>query len=129
MTLAAMLSLSALAQGNAVEGTYNVNASSSELGNITFVMVLKKADGKWMAEIKDSPMPFTVSAVTVDAENNVVITADAGGTTVEMKAKADAGKLKGNWTAGDMKGTMEGAKKDAMAAPAAAAAPSRSPPT
>ena len=122
LALVTILTLSALAQGNGVEGTYTINSASSELGTLTFLLTLKKTDGKWMGEIKDSPMPLTVSTVTVDADNNVIITADAGGTTVEMKAKAEGGKLKGTWTAGDMKGTMEGSKKDAVMATAAPAA-------
>ena len=129
MMLAGVLSVTALAQngGSAhpVEGTYNVNSTSAEMGTLSFVLVLKKSGDKWMGEIKDAPMPLTVSATTVDADNNVNVTADAGGTSVEIKGKYEAGKIKGGWSAGDMKGTWEATKKEeamAAAAPATAAA-------
>lgn len=127
MILASVLSVTALAQNGGsthpVEGTYNVNSTSAEMGTLTFVLVLKKNGDKWMGEIKDAPMPLTVSNASVDADNNVSVTADAGGTSVEIKGKFDAGKIKGGWSAGDMKGTWEATKKDmaATAAPAAAA--------
>ncbi len=117
---AGVLSVAALAQGHPAEGTYNVASTSSEMGTINFVLVLKKNGDKWMGEIKDSPLPLTVTSTTVDAENNVAVVADAGGTNVEIKGKFDAGKIKGNWTAGEMKGTWEAAKKDAVVAAAAA---------
>ena len=124
VVFASVLSVAALAQGHPVEGTYNVASTSSEMGTINFVMVLKKSGDKWTSEIKDSPLPLTVTSTAVDAENNVVVVADAGGTSVEIKGKFDAGKIKGNWSAGDMKGTWEAAKKDAAmaAAPVAPAA-------
>jgi hypothetical protein len=117
----------ALAQNGAstphpVEGAYTVTATSPEMGTITFLLVLKKSGDQWMGEIKDAPMPLTVSKVAVDAENNVAVTADAGGSSVEIKGKLDAGKLKGNWSAGEMKGTWEATRKDE--AKAAAAPPS-----
>ena len=117
---AGVLSVAALAQTHPVEGTYNTTVTSSELGTVNFVLVMKKNGDKWAAEFKDSPMPLTISNVTVDADNNIVITVDAGGTAVEIKGKFDNGKLKGGFTAGDMKGTFEGMKTDA---PKAAAAP------
>ncbi len=121
---AGVLSVAALAQGHPVEGTYNVASTSSEMGTINFVMVLKKNGDKWASEIKDSPIPLTVTSTTVDAENNVAVVADAGGTPVEIKGKFDAGKIKGNWSAGDTKGTWEATKKDgAMATAAAPKAP------
>ncbi|MDX2032030.1 MAG: hypothetical protein SF339_15250, partial [Blastocatellia bacterium] len=61
---AMMLAVSGLAQNGGshpVEGTYNVESKSSELGAITFVLVLKREGGKWMGEIKDSPMPLAIS--------------------------------------------------------------------
>ena len=123
--VAALMSVAALAQGHPVEGEYATSAQSAELGTITYVMVVKKTGDTWVCEIKDSPMPFTVKGMTVDADNNVVITADAGGTTVELKGKLVGEKMAGNWTAGDMKGTFEATKKGAMAA--AKAAPAAAP--
>lgn len=110
-----------------LEGAYTVSSSSPEMGTITFLLVFKKSGEQWTGEIKDAPMPLTVSKVTVDADNNVVVTADAGGTSIEIKGKFDAGKIKGNWSAGDMKGTWEATKKDdakaaTTAAPATTAA-------
>lgn len=121
---ASVLSIAALAQTHPVEGTYTVASTSSEMGTVNFVLVIKKNGDKWMSEIKDSPLPLTVTSTAVDAENNVVVVADAGGTSVEIKGKFDAGKIKGAWSAGDMKGTWEAAKKDGAmaAAPAAPAA-------
>ncbi len=129
LVFAGVTAVTALAQNgpsapHPVEGAYTVAASSPEMGTISFLLVLKKSGDQWTGEIKDSPMPLTVSKVAVDAENNVVVTADAGGTSVEIKGKLDAGKLKGNWSAGEMKGTWEAARKDeakAAAAPASAA--------
>lgn len=127
MVCANILSVTAFAQNGGamhpVEGSYNVNSSSPEMGTLTFLLVLKKTGDKWMGEIKDAPMPLTVSNTVVDADNNVIVTADAGGTTVEIKGKFEAGKIKGGWSAGDMKGTWEATKKDAPMAAAAAPAP------
>jgi hypothetical protein len=116
LVFAGVLSVSALAQNGAsshpIEGTYNVNSSSPEMGTLTFLLVLKKNGDKWMGEIKDAPMPLAVSTTVVDADNNVVVTADAGGTPVEIKGKFEAGKIKGGWSAGEMKGTWEATKKE-----------------
>jgi hypothetical protein len=109
-----------------IEGTYNVSSASAEMGTITFLMIFKKSGDQWMVEIKDSPIPLTISKVTVDAENNLVLIADAGGTAGEIKGKFDAGKIKGNWTAGELKGTWEATRKEeikaAVAAPPTASA-------
>jgi hypothetical protein len=118
---AAMTTVAALAQSHPVEGDYTTKASSAELGELTFVISLKKDGDKWKGEIKDSPMPLTVSKVEVDAMNNITITADAGGTTVEIKGKLEGDKLAGNWTAGDMKGKFEAMRKGGAAAAAPAA--------
>jgi len=135
LVLAGALSMTTLAQtsgaAHPVEGAYNVNSKSAEMGTLTFLLVLKKNGDKWMGEIKDAPMPLTVSATTVDADNNVNVTADAGGTAVEIKGKFVAGKITGDWSAGDLKGTWEATKKDevmaASAAPAAAPAAAGAP--
>lgn len=128
LVLTMMSVLTGLAQSHPVEGTYDVTASSSELGEIKFQVVLKKENGKWKGEIKDSPMPLAVTDVTVDEANKVTITTDAGGTSVVIAGKFEAGKITGEWTAGDMKGTWTAMQKAAAAsttvaatAPAAAA--------
>jgi len=118
---AAILSVAALAQNgaaNAVEGDYNVTASSSELGTINFLMILKRDGDKWAAEIKDSPTPLTVTTVTVDDANKITIIADAGGTPVTIVGKFDNGAIAGDWSAGDIKGTWKAAKKDVVVAAA-----------
>lgn len=113
---ALVLSVAAWAQSaHAVEGTYNVTSKSSELGEITFGMVLKREGGKWMAEIKDSPTPLTVTSVNVDDTNKVTLVADAGGTAVTITGKFDSGKLAGDWSASDIKGTWTAVKKDTVA--------------
>ena len=102
-----------------VEGTYQVTASSAEMGTLAFAIVMKKDGDKWKAEIKDAPMPLTVTSVSVDADNKVTLNADAGGSTVVIVGKYADGKLSGDWTAGDIKGQWTGTKKDAMTATAA----------
>lgn len=114
-----ILAVAAFAQSHPVEGTYNVSSTSSELGTITFVMVFKKDGAKWTAEVKDSPVPMTVTTVTVDDTNKVTVVADAGGTPVTIIGKFADAKIAGDWSAGDMKGTWKADKKDAMAATAA----------
>jgi hypothetical protein len=132
LVCAAILSVAALAQNSAaVEGDYNVAASSSELGTINFLMTLKRAGGKWTAEIKDSPTPLTVTTVNVDDTNKITIVADAGGTPVTIVGKFDNGAIAGDWSAGDVKGTWKAAKKDVAAVAAkpaekSAAAPAAS---
>lgn len=117
---ALILSVAAWAQGatslHPVEGTYNVTSKSTELGEFTFTMILKREAGKWMAEIKDAPMPLTVTSVNVDDTNKVTLVADAGGTAVTITGKPDGTNLGGDWTAGDTKGTWNATKKDAVAA-------------
>ena len=121
---AAALAQASLAQSDAksdaksFEGTYSMTANSAELGTLNFLMILKRDGGKWTAEVKDSPTPLTISSVTIDETNKISITADAGGTAVTINGKFDNGELAGNWSAGDIKGTWKGAKKDASAATA-----------
>lgn len=107
-----------LAQSHPVEGSYDVTATSSELGEMKFKVVLKLDNGKWKGEIKDAAMPLAVTDVTVDTANKVTITSDAGGTAVVIAGSYEAGKITGQWSAGDMKGNWTG--KQAAAAPAAA---------
>jgi hypothetical protein len=120
------MAVAALAQNgpsvHPVEGTYNVESKSSELGTLNFLLVLKRDGGKWVGEIKDAPMPLTVTTVTVDETNKVTVVCDAGGTAVTIAGKFADNKIAGDWSAGDMKGTWTGAKKDAVVAAAAPAA-------
>lgn len=102
-----------------VAGKYAVTASSPELGEIKFQIMLQQDGEKWKGAIKDAPMPFQVSSVTVDAENKVTITSDVEGTPVVIAGKFDAGKITGEWKAGDMAGKWL-AIQEAAAAPAAA---------
>jgi len=126
LVFAMFFAVAVFAQSHPVEGTYNVTATSNELGTINFVLVMKKDGDKWMAEVKDSPVPQTVTSATVDADNKVTIITDAGGTPVNITGKFDAGKIAGEWTAGDVKGTWKAEKSGAMMAgpaPASAATP------
>ncbi len=120
LVFAMFMSVAAFAQ--VAEGSYNVSATSSELGTINFVLVLKKDGAKWTGEIKDSPIPQTVTSVTVDGDNVTIVT-DAGGTPVNIKGKFTGTTVAGDWTAGDAKGTWKGEKTGAMAAGAAMAGP------
>src|SRR5262245_2414022 len=108
--------------GNPIEGTYSVTANSAELGAVNFLLILKRDGGKWTAEVKDSPTPLTVTSVTIDDTNKIMITMDAGGTAVTINGKFDNGEFAGDWSAGDIKGTWKGAKKDSSAAAAKPAA-------
>jgi hypothetical protein len=108
-----------------VAGKYAVTASSPELGEIKFQILLQQDGEKWKGAIKDSPMPFEVTSVTVDADNKVTITSGVEGTSVVIAGKFEAGKITGDWKAGDMGGKwvaiQEAAEAPAAAAPAAAA--------
>jgi len=120
-----------MAQSHPVEGSYDVTATSSELGEMKFKVILKLDNGKWKGEIKDAAMPLAVTDVTVDPTNKVTITSDAGGTAVVIAGSYESGKITGQWSAGDMKGNWTG--KQAAATPAAtvtaAAAPAAAPAT
>ncbi|MGH9751976.1 MAG: hypothetical protein ACREA2_04270 [Blastocatellia bacterium] len=129
LVCAVALAQAALAQSSAppapsIEGTYNVTATSAELGAVNFTLILKRDGGKWTGEIKDSPTPLTISNVTVDENNKITVTADAGGTAVTINGTFNNGELAGDWTAGDIKGTWKGVKKDAEAVAAKPAAAS-----
>jgi len=119
------------AQTHPVEGAYDVTASSSDLGELKFKVILKLDNGKWKGEIKDAAMPLTVTEVTVDPTNKVTITSDAGGTSVVIAGSYQAGKITGQWTAGDMKGNWSGTQvvSAASAAPAPAAPAAAAPAT
>jgi hypothetical protein len=120
------LACAALAQTapNPVEGVYNVTATSTELGTVNFVMILKLDGGKWKVDVKDAPTPLTVTNATVDDTNKITITADAGGTPVTISGKFDKNEIVGEFSAGDIKGTWKGAKTgDAAAAAKPAAKP------
>jgi hypothetical protein len=119
LVCAAALAQASLAQSgaNPVEGTYNVTATSSEAGTVNFVMMLKVDGGKLKVEVKDSPLPLTITNATVDEANKITITADASGTPVTINGKYDNGEITGEWAAGDIKGTWKGSKTgDAVAA-------------
>jgi hypothetical protein len=118
LVCAVALAQASLAQGgpSPVEGQYSVTANSAELGALNFTLILKRDGGKWKGEIKDSPTPLTITSVTIDETNKMTIAADAGGTAVTINGKFDNGEFAGDWSAGDIKGTWKGAKKDAAAA-------------
>lgn len=119
LVCAVALSQASLAQSsvNPIEGTYNVTANSADLGTLNFVLILKRdGGGKWKGEVKDSPMPLTITNVTIDDTNKITITVDASGTAATINGKFDNGELAGDWSAGDAKGTWKGAKIDATAA-------------
>ncbi len=117
---------SALAQNGAhpVEGKYEVTATGDAIGTLNFQLVIKRDGDKWKAEIINSPQPLMVSKITVDADNKLSITADAGGTEVTMTARFDHGKIDGNWTAGDTNGKWMAVKGETASAASAGAAAS-----
>ena len=126
LVCAVALAQASLAQGASgpTEGSYGVTANSAELGTINFTLILKRDGGKWKGEVKDSPTPLTITSVTIDDTNKITIAADAGGTAVTIKGNFDKGEFAGDWSAGDIKGTWKGAKKDDAAAAAKPAPPS-----
>jgi len=122
MLAATMTILGAAQNGtNAVEGSYDVTATGNEVGTLKFVLVLKRDGDKWSAELKDSPVPMTVTAVTVDAENTITITASTGDSTATITGKFNGGQIVGNWKAGDATGSWTAMKQGSPAAPAIAA--------
>jgi len=115
---AAALAQASLAQTDGpTEGAYTVTANSAELGTVNFVLILKRDGAKWTGEIKDSPTPLTISSISIE-DTKISIAADAGGTSVTIKGEFANGGFAGDWSAGDIKGTWKGAKKDAAAAAA-----------
>jgi hypothetical protein len=119
---AVALAQASLAQtGGPTEGAYTVTANSAELGTVNFVLILKRDGDKWTGEVKDSPTPLTINKVTVDG-GKIAIAADAGGTAVTINGEFANGGFAGDWSAGDIKGTWKGAKKDDAAAAAKPAA-------
>ncbi|MBO0859899.1 MAG: hypothetical protein J2P21_15825 [Chloracidobacterium sp.] len=130
LVCAVALAQASLAQSgaNTVEGTYNVTATSTEAGTVNFVMMLKVDGGKLKVEVKDSPLPLTITTATVDEANKITITADASGTPVTINGKYDNGEITGDWAAGDIKGTWKGSKTgDAVAAEKPAEKPAGKP--
>lgn len=129
LVCAVALATGVLAQSaSPVEGTYNVTATSAEIGTVNFLLIIKRDGGKWTAEVKDSPTPLTVTSVTVDDANKITIIADSGGTAVTINGKFDKGEIAGDWSAGDIKGAWKGAKKDdAVATAKPAEKPSAAP--
>jgi len=117
---AAALAQASLAQTDGpTEGAYAVTATSAELGTVNFVLILKRDGAKWTGEVKDSPTPLTITNVTFDTGTNYIkIIADAGGTAVTINGQFANGGFAGDWSAGDIKGTWKGAKKDTTAAAA-----------
>lgn len=136
MTLGFVLALAGVAAAqngtsHPVEGSYAVTAVGSEIGTVAFTLILKRAADKWAGEITDSPLPMTIKSVNVDADNKVNIVASTGDAEVAINGKFDGGKIAGDWTAGDSKGTWSAARKEAVAKTAAvgtatAAAPAAS---
>ena len=124
MAMTVVGSLAGYAQSHPVEGSYDVTAKSSDLGELKFQVILKLDNGKWKGEIKDAAMPLTVTDVSVDPANKVTITSDAGGTSVVIAGSYADGKITGQWTAGDMKGEWSGTQKVAAASGAAPVAAS-----
>lgn len=124
LVCAMVLACAALAQSGAspVEGTYNVSATTTELGTINFVMILKLDGGKWKVEVKDSPTPLTITDAKVEGDSKITITADAGGTPVTINGTYNKGEIAGEFSAGDIKGTWKGSKASATAAAAKPAA-------
>lgn len=116
--LAALVVLTgaAMGQSHPVEGVYTVTATGNEIGSVTFTMTLKRSGDKWVGEISDSPLPLTITNVTVDESNKVTITASTGDAAVTIAGTFEAGKIAGDWSAGDARGAWSGVRKDAGAA-------------
>jgi len=132
---ATMAILGAAQSASPVEGSYDVTATGNEVGTLKFVLVLKRDGDKWSAELKDSPVPMTVTAVSVDGDN-VTIVGSTGDSTVTITGKYTGGQLAGNWKAGDATGNWTAMKQGTQAgtlpassapAPVAAAAAAAGP--
>jgi hypothetical protein len=110
--LAATMTILGAAQTKSpVEGAYDVTATGNEVGTLKFVLLLKHDGDKWSAELRDSPLPMTITAVTVDAENTITITGSTGDSTVTITGKYTGGQIAGNWKAGDATGNWMGMKQ------------------
>lgn len=104
LTLAALTS-AALAQTHPVEGAYTVTAVGNEIGTVNFTLTLKRSGESWTGEVTESPVPLMVKSVTVDASNKVTIDASTGDTPVTIIGTLEGNQIKGEWTAGDSRGT------------------------
>lgn len=93
-----------------VEGSYFITAVAEGMGQVTFMLLLKKDGDKWVGEIKDSPQPWIVNSITVDAKNKITVAADAGGSSVMFTGQYGDKKIVGDWVAGDLKGTWQADK-------------------
>lgn len=111
---------------HAVEGAYDITATGEQVGTVKFLMVLKRANGKWAGEIKDAPVQVNIESVSVDADNNVVIKAAADGNPLTINGKYSDGKITGKWAVGDGTGEWTGVKQASAAAASGGAAPAAS---
>jgi hypothetical protein len=118
LALVALFGGVASAQSHPVEGIYAVTAVGSDIGTVAFNLTLTRVADKWTGVISDAALPMTVKMVSVDVDNKVLIVASAGDAEVTIVGKFDSGKIAGEWTAGDAKGTWSATRKDAMAGPA-----------
>jgi hypothetical protein len=110
--LAATMTILGAAQSkNPVEGAYDVTATGNEVGTLKFVLLLKRDGDKWSCELRDSPVPMTVTAVNVDADNTITIIGSTGDSTVTITGKYTGGQIAGNWKAGDATGNWTGMKQ------------------
>jgi hypothetical protein len=118
--LAATMTILGVAQsGMNVEGSYDVTATGNEVGTLKFVLVLKRDGDKWTAELKDSPVPMTVTGVTVDGDT-LTITASTGDSTATITGKFNGGQIAGNWKAGEATGSWTAMKQGSQSTPAMA---------
>jgi Flp pilus assembly protein TadD len=112
MMCALAVSITARQQAHPLEGEFTVTATGGEIGTVTFTMIFKQSGGKWMCEVKDSPMPITVNSVTLDADK-ITIAATVDGQDLTITGKLDGQKLAGNWSVSDANGTWSAMKKTA----------------
>ncbi|HKV38187.1 MAG TPA: hypothetical protein VJX67_03160 [Blastocatellia bacterium] len=97
-----------------VSGIYKGVAKSDALGEIPLTVTIKNASGKITGSIS---IPQGDAEITDGsyADGKVTLKFDAGGNEGTVNAQVKEGKIVGEWTVGDMKGTLELSKAPAEA--------------
>jgi len=97
-----------------LEGLYEVSATRTDKGQgFKFLVSLTNDGGKWLGEVRETPIPVTVTEVTVTGENSLTgsATVDAGGKTASFTVKVEGSKITVNVTDGERPATLTATKK------------------
>lgn len=113
LILLIVLSLCVVGQtNNPIEGEYDSVAKSPQLGEIRFILILKKESAGWSGTVRNATLPFTIERVTVDEKEEISVFAKTGnGGNLTIVGKYQDEKIVGTWSFGDFKGDWIGEKK------------------